>query len=120
MRAFPVPSLRKAAITLSNAAELRAYGLRKGDQVKVTVKMPRSQFGTWDDESRAITSFCEKEGIYLASIKLEETLTRKRFADLGTVSKAQLSADPKVVLSTYAKGRKIEKGLLRYADEVME
>lgn len=120
LRGVLVPGIRKAVVGCQNAAEFAALALRRGDMARVTVTLPRAQFGQWEDISREIQVYAEKRGIILGSLKLAEAVVRQRMRDITCVESRATTADPKMVLSTYAREKRIDRGLLKYADEVLK
>ena len=69
-------TIGKWKINLSQADELHDItGLREGDQVKIKLLLHRSEFVEWSNHKRAIAELCEKMGLQLFGIELEEAIS---------------------------------------------
>lgn len=125
-QSIAVPSIRKVVLNLKGFEEPASVlaGLREGDRIKVSVTAPRSLFGNWDEYARAVQTHATGLGVRLASIRLVAAERRPRVYLTGTEPKPGVSTvgivrAPGVVLSAYAKARRVEAGLMPYAEELL-
>jgi predicted phosphodiesterase len=64
------PSPRKWSLTIAEINDLADFNLKPGDQVKITVSLPREQLPDWLKHRRAILSVCKEIGVEVFGVEL--------------------------------------------------
>jgi len=67
---------RKLSISIRDLAEMPE--LKKGDQVKVTLELPRSEAVEWANHKKSIIDYCKDKGIEVYGTELRVAQARKR------------------------------------------
>ena len=78
-------TIRKVHATITQTLELRDYKLRKGDQLKVTLKLSASEMHEWDKRRTAIKTWCSLHGVVLCELGLY-TKPKLKLAGVKTAS----------------------------------
>jgi len=101
-------SVKKVSATISTTDDLEKLGLRPNDQLKVKVRMARSEFASWAENKAVIVQWCQQHGVLLQGLEVV-TKERKR------LSKDDNNAEPVVttaqVFDEYCKREKLDKAL---------
>lgn len=97
-------SIRKVVREIERAEDLR--DLRKGDQVKVRLRLPRSEFVAFDEHRTAILAFAEKRGVEVHAVELQEAgkIERKPAA----IQRSD-PGDPIRTLQTFCRARSVPR-----------
>lgn len=74
---IPVRTIRKHRLVINGVSGFEEADLREGDQVKVILDLPRSEFGSWEEYRRAIREIASERRVVLSSIMLQEKKTTR-------------------------------------------
>lgn len=111
------PSIRKLNVVLDSAEDLDDLRLRRGDQVKFTLRLKRSEFADWPERRQAVLDCVKEKGASVFGVKLEEKAGRVR---LSTRQRLQTNR-PEDVLRTYCKHAALEdEALVAYGLGLVE
>ena len=86
---IPVPSIRKAKLRIHRPDELHTCNLERDDQIKVVLRLPKSQYVDWEESRKAILSFCKDKGVHLGGIEVEEVVRTR----LGAIEQGPESSN---------------------------
>ncbi len=64
------PTIQRLLLTISHPDELAKSTLNKGDQVKVQLKLGKSQFVDWAKHKKRVVDICAEAGVELCDIEL--------------------------------------------------
>src|SRR6266853_3612223 len=67
---------KKLSLTIRDLSEMPE--LKKGDQVKVTLELPRSEAVEWANHKKSIIDYCKSKGVEVYGTELKVAQTRKR------------------------------------------
>jgi len=98
-------TIKKLSLTINNVEDLEKQKLKPNDQVKLRVRMNRSEFVSWTDKRDQIAAWCEDNGVVLCGLEVEEK-TRKR---ITTKQKREEVQTPKKTFEEYCKREGVEK-----------
>jgi hypothetical protein len=123
------PTIRKAKLAVTSVAGLARGWLRKGDQLRVELSLPKSERHDWHRHREEIQQWCERKGVVLRGVELRADAERK----LRLVRREQESQQttpslwPSQALTTYVKRTKAEPevaerghGLLKHAHRTIQ
>ncbi len=105
------PSIRKAKITASNLDELSLRGirLRRGDQLKVELALPKSERHSWHQLKEGVQKWCDARGVKLKGCELTAPRTLRIGSQSSTGSSQptiRISSDE--ALAQYLKKSKVD------------
>jgi len=96
------PCLRKWALRINSAEEIGFHGEKRGDQVKLTIALPREEVCYWASHKQAALDVCKDHGLDVFGIDLEEEGVAKRLELKDVKSKA-----PEEILTEFCKSEKV-------------
>jgi len=105
-------TIRKHVVRISNPDRLKAHKeLERGDQVKIRVQLPRSEFHEWGSYKRRAREVAEGMGLFVHGVELEEKPTRpnlKKDEETGADRDANLlGRGPRAILDEYCEREKV-------------
>jgi DNA repair exonuclease SbcCD nuclease subunit len=71
-------TIRKLKIILSLPEELKECTLKPNDQVKIVLRLPRTEFSTWKEYKKEILTISQDLGIVLCGVELQEEKPKVR------------------------------------------
>lgn len=118
MESIPVPSIQRSKIIIEDPRELRDSGLAEGDQLKIIMRLPRSEFSDWDEHRSRTLQIAKEIGCEVFGIELVERSksTRVRLND----PPAPVKKTPVELLKEYAKSRNVPSHILDAGLEVLQ
>lgn len=121
VKRLPVPTIRKLSLDVYDPEELYDYDLKKGDQLKLRVHMPRSEFGTWWEARRdAVHEIAKECGAVIYSAELREKPTRRRARMKDPKAKAPEAVSPSEVMTKFCQTRGVDEAVEFSGREVLD
>lgn len=116
-----LPTIRKVMLAVRSEADVEKAALRKGDQVKIRVDLPRSQRGEWHTVREAVLAAVREAGAVPCGIELVSRAPLRRLLT-GDAEALQRSArtGPDSVLRRYAAHQKVDEETLAEGLELMK
>lgn len=68
-------TIKKMSVKINKLSELDDFELRKGDQLKITYILPRTEFNSWAQKKEEVVHYCSERGYELFGVEIQE---RKR------------------------------------------
>ena len=104
-------SIRKLVVNVIGDTPLKECGISQGDQIKVVVTIPRSEFSDWEKHRNRIIVEAKELGIVLCGLELKEKKAdRPRLAERE--SRKEKAVDPVAVLTSFCTEAGIDKEIL--------
>lgn len=113
MSSIAVPSIKKVSATITHMHELHDLGLRPGDQLKLKVRLPRTDFHLWDKIKADTSELLRVQGVLLHSISLETIEARRdqpSFSKKKMNKAKSISSDPQGTLKAFCAHRGFSEG----------
>lgn len=111
-------TIQKLRIDLSDPREMRDYDLSEGDQIKVNVRLRRSEFEAWDKIRERVIENARSLGVVLCGLRLVEI--KDAAAVDRSIPAIAATADPAQVLRAYGRAGGIDPGLMRLGQAILE
>lgn len=92
--------------------------LRKGDQAKVRVHLPRAEFAGWEMHKGFVQAYAKENGIWLFSVELREVKRRKKSVAAET-RVLKPGATPGDILERFALARGLDPSLLEIGETMI-
>ena len=115
-----VPSIQRASLDLDAHEELSDYKLKAGDQAKVRMHLPRTEFGAWAEHKANLINLAEEIGVELFSIELVEKKNRKRSRLEDPKAKAPVNKPPVDLLREFCQTRGLHESLEAAGVDLLE
>jgi len=112
-------NVRRHTLTISSpdALDAAAKGARIGDQVKVRIKLARSDYSNWHQYKKEVTAFCKEMGFQLVAIDLERepetSIARPRMT-------TNTKKTPTALLEKYGKAKGLPDPLLALGKTILQ
>jgi len=125
LKSIPRKTIRKLVIDLQ-AEEVLAdeQHLKPGDQIKVRLHLPRTEFKDWQTHKKGIEEEAEHLGVELFAVELREQKTRKRIRledpDALFKNVVPIDASPKDLLTKFCQTRGIAEPIETAGLELIE
>lgn len=110
--------IRKLSIDIDDADELAGLELREGDQVKVRVHLPRSEFGAWEQHRERLIQIAFDAGAVIHSAEIQEE-SRRRTKTTSAKSESIRGSDPGELLAAFCEERGIDSALEDVAGDLI-
>lgn len=120
LESIPVPTIRKLKMTLEDPDELMNAGLNPGDQIKIVLRLPRSEFADWDTHKARVQSIAADQELNLFGIELTEKKSRKRVRLSDPEAKAPVRKSPTTVLEDYCQAKALAGEIREAGLEVLD
>ncbi len=92
--------------------------LKKGDQVKVILTLPRSEFVDWESKRAEVYDRCDELGLVVFGVEVEE-YKRKRL-DSPDINFERLSATSKEILHKFCEKEKLSKAIRSMGEQFLD
>lgn len=110
--------IRKLSVDIDDAENLAELELREGDQIKVRVHLPRSEFGVWEQHRARLIEIATDAGAVIHSAEIQEESRRKKKAT-STAPKGSRCSDPSELLTAFCEERGIDPALENVAGDLI-
>lgn len=110
-------TISKKTIRIDSAEAYNTVKGNKGDQIKIVVTLPKSEFSIWDNLKEKIKEHCIKNGIDLKALELRAAQD-KRNKDKKTRNK-KVVGTPKQVYDDFCKKEKLSKATIKAGSEFL-
>ena len=114
------PHFARRTVTLlpGKVQVLTDEGLHKGDQLKVRIRMTRSQYVDWEKEKRAVLATCTKLGVELCGLEVEK-VEETPVAKVPRRGATPAATTPAQVLGAWAEKQKLDKPLVEAGQQIL-
>lgn len=109
------PAIHKTVVNVSGFDELKQCEIYRGDQIKVTVEIPRSMFGTFRETRNKIVAWCESNDVLLCGLSCKAKNKRERLVTVDTRREMTMQQ----VLSGFCRVSKIDDTLERVGQKIL-
>jgi len=115
------PSIHRWSLDLSSVDELADMpDLQEGDQAKVRMHLPRSEFGSWEQHKMRLFEIAKKCGVQLFSVELHEKKSRTRSRLEDPTAKAPVAVSAEELLRTFCRARGLDEAIEETGVELMK
>lgn len=118
------PSPQRVTLRVNDVAELDNYGLLEGDQVKVNLKLDRSDVHRWSVLRKRVREVCTKNGwrFFGCQLEVEQVELSQKYDEAGKVPAAQQKAvaSPEETLLRYASQQALNGPILERGQAIMQ
>jgi len=111
LKSIKVPSIKRLSLDLADVEELAEEKLSKGDQLKVRVHLPRSEFGSWAKHKARLLEIAAAAEAEVFSVELRERMTYSRKKKMNLKAKAPVTASPRAILKQFCEARGLHDSL---------
>lgn len=101
------PCLTRETVTARRLTDIEDLGFKEGTQIKIRMKLKRSEFPNWPALKKDIKSLADKRGWDLCGLNAETLKTKDRKIEEDD----QIEITPEDVLLSYAKRKKLDKAM---------
>lgn len=115
LRDLTFKTVSRKVASIRNLQELRAYDYNSGDQVKVKVRLKRSEFPEGPKLRKEIKKLAKERGWALRSITISQIKSKT-----SAIDKEVQSIDPSDVLLGHAKRKKLDKSITDIGLKLLE
>lgn len=112
------PCLRRRTIDTALATDLRAAGLRPGDQLKVRLHLTRAEALSWEERRREVIE--EAAALQVELFGLELIVSDVRQTTLPTTAAVPQHLPPKTLLKAFADREKLEAPLIEIGELLID
>ncbi len=113
---LPVPALQRKTITVTALKHELPSDLRKGDQVKIRIRLNPSEYGDWAAIKKHMTESCVAAGVELCGLELEKPQNKiKLRAPVASATK-----DPTAVFSAFCSSNKITDTVATIGKDILK
>lgn len=109
------PTIKKAKCGISDVSALGRAWLRKGDQLKVELQLPKGERHEWHKHREEIQAWCERKGVILRGVELQATPTLKI-----KQRKPSASLSPVEALKTYTRKARVGEKEAKAGERLLE
>ena len=102
VESIPVDTIRKVSVRIDGADDIKDLGLRKGDQIKVRLSLPRSEFGMWEAHRDAVAELIEATGARVHALELQERVLKKGEKREAPTAEERNRLPPEELLQMYS------------------
>lgn len=113
---MPAPS--RFGVTLRKTEELYKVGTIRGDQIKIKLKLPKSEVLSWDIHREEVLKICEELGIECYGIDLE--VTERKSLKTEDAPKEAPTLTPTQLFETYCTKSKLDKETIKVGEKLLE
>lgn len=101
-------TIRRRSLSIRSVEELRGAGLRAKDQCKISLTLPRAEYGEWSTHKKQITAWCSDNEVVLMGLELapQDPVATSAGAQAG-----KHASTPSQVLEAYCRAHKINPSL---------
>jgi DNA repair exonuclease SbcCD nuclease subunit len=106
--------IKKAQLFITDPKDIKRADVSGGDQVRVTLELPRSQFHEWKKLRKKIVHMCERRELVVCGVELKEKQVRKR---------VRLDDDETTeedVFTSFCRERRIEEEVVEYGKGLLQ
>ena len=115
-RSLPIPSIQRQTFTITpKDAEIPLKTLRRGDQVKVRIRLTPSEYGDWARLKKQVVSACNEAGVELCGLELEKVENKIRLRTPVAV----IVKDPQKVLSEFCGMNKLSQAIMAEGSNIL-
>jgi len=118
LRSIKRTTLKKRIVDVTDPDRLDGIfqGLTEGDQVRVGLKLKRSEFHLWRDLKQTITTMAQEKGLVLCGVKLQERASNRIRL---TETPRPKQKTPVELFDAFCEGQKIDPALAQIGREVV-
>ena len=101
------PGHNRMHVRASSATDLSVHELGKGDQIKISVPLKRSEFGSFDKIRRELAAYCSEKGVEICGLEVEK-LEEAPVPKLKARGAGTQSVTPEQILKSWSERQKLE------------
>lgn len=110
------PSIHRLSVR-GSLAEVKGWRLRKGDQVKIKIRLGSSERERWESVRREVSTFFEAQGVEVLALELLSSRTRTR---LVQADRQEASVDEESLVLKHLESEGLGSFMYELAMEVMK
>lgn len=74
-KSIPVDIIKKHSLAITDSEEIYDHDIREGDQIKVTLALPKSELVSWEEHKRRVQEICKELDVSLFGVSLDSQQT---------------------------------------------